>query len=250
MKNVYLTCLSLVALLFFLSAPVCAQNEGPELTLSYFLGGAHTLDSDLKISQPGLGNQLRFDKISFAGRSFENPLYYGIRAGFYPRRASRLGVEAEFVHLKVYAKTGKRVQISGTHNGLSINRQDTLDRIVQNYSISHGVNLLLVNGVLRHAIQRDRASGRGRVMLAGRFGIGATIPHTESTIDGLHQEQYQWGRFALQISGGAELRLWRGLYAISEYKFTYTNQQGKVVSGEAESRLRSHHGAVGVSYHF
>jgi opacity protein-like surface antigen len=86
--------------------------------------------------------------------------------------------------------------------------------------------------------------------LTGRVGAGSTLPHTESTVDGRQQEQYEVGRLAWQVAGGAELDLWKGLYILGEYKFTRTRQHGKISSGTAESLLRRHHVVFGLSYHF
>jgi hypothetical protein len=120
--------------------------------------------------------------------------------------------------------------------------------IIEQYSISHGVNLLLFNIVGRYSIgARD---GRDRLLLAGRFGAGPSIPHTESTVDGYHQEQYEAGRLGWQLATGAELHMWRGWHALFEYKFTRTHQRGSVYLGHANSLLRSHHGILGLTYHF
>jgi len=47
-----------------------------------------------------------------------------------------------------------------------------------------------------------------------------------------------------------EIHLTRGLFLLAEYKFTRSKQKGRVNAGEAESLLRSHHGVIGLSYHF
>jgi opacity protein-like surface antigen len=145
--------------------------------------------------------------------------------------------------LKVYADTAQRVQAVGRRGGQPISREITLNEVVQQYSISHGVNLLLLNGVLTYPLTR-------RLSVAGRAGVGPTIPHTESTIDNRHQEQYEWGRVAWQAAGGVEIRIYQGLFALMEYKFTRTNQQGNIHSGQAHSVLRSHHGIYGLGYRF
>lgn len=221
-----------------------------EWVISGYLGGAHTQPSALTISQPALRTEIKFDDVRFEGRSFTSPNYYGFRGGVFFRGAPYLGVEAEFTHLKVYSDPQQRVRATGTLLGQPIDRELPLGDVVQVYSISHGVNLLLFNVVGRYRIRRDQAHTAGRLILGGRFGLGPTIPHTESTISGRHQEQYEMGSLALQLAGGAELHLWRGLYALGEYKFTRTNQEGKVFSGKAGSLLRSHHGVFGLSYHF
>jgi len=229
--------------------PSTATEDRGGWLIAAYLGGARTSASSLTITQPALGSQIKFDDVRFNSRSFDGPLYYGIRGGYFIGRVP-LGVEAEFIHLKVFSDPAQPVRATGAHLGGPINREIRLGEIVQQYSISHGVNLLLFNLAGRYARGRNRDAPAGRLIFTGRFGIGPTIPHTESTIDGQHQEQYELGRIAWQLAGGVELHLWRGLYALGEYKFTRTRQRGKVFSGEAESLLRSHHGIFGLSYHF
>jgi hypothetical protein len=226
-----------------------AEDRG-DWVIAGYLGGAHTARSSLTISQPTLGNQVTFDAIRLDGESFDPPLYYGIRGGYFIRGISFLGVETEFIHLKVFADPQQRVRAAGLYHGAAINRELPLGQIVQRYSISHGVNLLLFNLAARYRVHPAADHPAGRVMFAGRFGVGPTIPHTESNIDGQPQQQYEVGRVGWQLAGGAEINLWRGLYALGEYKFTRTRQRGNIFGGEAESLLRSHHGVFGLSYHF
>lgn len=244
------------AVIFLLCAssitqPCLAQdgNRG-EWVVAGYLGGAHTASSSVRISQPTLGTNIEFKGVRYDGQSFDPPLYYGYRVGYFMPRVSWLGVEAEFIHLKVFSDPQQHVQATGTHRGVFINRELPLGQIVQEYSISHGVNLLLFNLVGRYRVHRGPAHPRGRFILAGRFGLGPTIPHTESRIDGQPQQQYEVGRLGWQGAGGAEIHVWRGLYVLGEYKFTRTRQHGKIFAGEARSLLRSHHSVLGLSYHF
>lgn len=227
-----------------------AEGDPGGWVVAAFIGGAHTASSALKITQPTLGNNLTFNDIDFAGRSFDPPLYYGFRGGYFIPRTPSIGVEAEFIHLKVFSDPQQQVQVNGLRSGAPINREQPLGQIVQQYSISHGVNLLLFNLAARYGVNRSDAHPAGRIILTGRAGVGPTIPHTESNVDGQRQEQYQRGRVAWQMGGGAEVKLWGGLYWLGEYKFTRTRQRGKIFAGEAESLLRTHHGVFGLSYHF
>jgi Outer membrane protein beta-barrel domain len=232
---------------------VSAQtNQGSSSTdddggwvVAAYLGGAHTAASDLTISQPTLGTNLTFLDVGLSSQSFSSPLYYGLRGGYFLRRFPFLGFEAEFIHLKVFADPQQQVRVTGLRRNIASNTELRLGEIVQRYSISHGVNLLLFNVAARH-----RINTQGRLILTARAGLGPTLPHTESVIEGRAQEQYERGRLAWQASGGAEFRLWRRLYALGEYKFTRTRQRGKVALGSAESILRTSHGVFGVSYHF
>ena len=225
------------------------ESRGGWVVAAY-LGGARTHNSALKISQPGAGNDLTFGGVRFDGRSFDPPLYYGLRGGYFLRRAPSVGLEAEFIHLKVFSDPQQQVRASGQLRGAQINRTQRLGQTVEQYSISHGVNLLLFNVAARHAFAREEAHPAGRLILTARAGLGPTIPHTESNVEGARQEQYELGSAAWQIAGGAEVKLRGGLYVLGEYKFTRTRQRGKIFAGEAESLLRTHHGVFGLNYHF
>jgi hypothetical protein len=230
-----------------------SQSPRPERSrwvIALYLGGAHTTPSRLRIRQPTLKTELDFEGVRFEGRSFDPPLYYGVRGGYFPGRLRFLGFEAEFIHMKVYADPQQRVRVAGLHRGARLERELALSEIVQRYAISHGANLLLLNVVARAPLGQRADARRSPLMVTTRFGLGPTIPHTESTIEGHEQEQYQWGRLAWQWAVGGEVHLWRGLYVLSEYKFTRTRQRGAIFAGHAEALLRSHHGVFGLSYHF
>lgn len=215
-----------------------------------YVGGAHTAASSLTVSQPALSSNLTFEDVRFRSRSFDPPLYYGFRGGYFIRRMPSLGVEAEFIHLKVFSDPQQRVRVTGRRRGAALEGELPLGEIVQQYSISHGVNLLLFNVAARRGMGRHAEAPAGRLILTGRLGGGPTLPHTESSVEGQRQEQYEVGRLGWQAAGGAEFNLWRGLYLLGEYKFTRTRQRGKVSSGTAESLLRTHHGVFGLNYHF
>lgn len=226
------------------------QRKRGGFVVSAYIGGTKTASTNLTISQPSLNNQITFENVQLNSRSFEPPLYYGIRAGYFFRKMPSIGIETEFIHLKVYSNPQQRVRASGGRRGIPINRELQLGEIVQQYSISHGANLLLFNIVGRQGFGRNTNSGRDAVIFSARTGIGPTIPHTESSVEGNQQEQYELGRLGWQIGGGAEVRLWRGFYGLGEYKYTQTQQRGKIFSGTAESNLKTHHGILGLSYHF
>ena len=226
------------------------REERGGWVIAAYLGGARTASSDLIISQPAVGNNLTFEDIEFSSRSFDPPLYYGFRGGYFFDRIPFLGLETEFIHLKVFSDPRQQVRATGQHRNVAIDRQLPLGEIVEQYSISHGVNLLLFNVAARHQIKRTAAAPHGRLILSARGGLGPTLPHTESRIDGQSQEQYELGRLSWQVATGAELQVWKGVYAFGEYKFTRTRQRGKVASGTAESLLQTHHGVFGLSYHF
>jgi hypothetical protein len=196
------------------------------------------------------GTNITFERVRFRSRSFDRPLYYGFRAGYFLKRMPFLGFEAEFTHLKVFSDPQQQLRVSGERRNSPISGELRLGEIVQQYSISHGVNLLLFNVAARHRIMRSADAPGGQLIMIVRAGLGPTLPHTESSINGATQEQYEIGRAAWQAAGGAEFKLRSRLYAFGEYKFTRSNQRGKVSAGNAETLFRTQHGVFGLSYHF
>src|SRR3712207_3904000 len=169
-------CTKLIYLaVFILSSTTCGlaqteQNPGAldgqgAWVVAAYAGGARTAASALTVSQPALGNDLTFEGVRLRSRSFDPPLYYGFRGGYFLRRAPSLGVEAEFIHLKVFSNPQQRVRVTGLRRGLPVAGELPLGEIVQQYSISHGVNLLLFNVAARRGIGRSAETPDGRLIL-------------------------------------------------------------------------------------
>lgn len=217
-------------------------------TLAGYIGEAHTLDTSLGVRQPALGTDIRFSRIRYRSESFQPPLYYGVRSGY--NFAKCWGAEAELIHLKIFANVAQFSAVSGILNGTPINTQLPVNAIVQRFSLSHGVNLLLANAVFRHAIGRAAAGKLPPAYISLRVGAGTTIPHAESIIQGITDEHYQLGSPAFQLGAGVELRVWRRLHWSGEYKFTRTHEHVDVHSGTAVSLLESHHVVSGPVIHF
>jgi hypothetical protein len=217
-------------------------------TAAAYIGAAHTQNTFLDLRQPLLGTDIRFHNIAYQGESFQPPLYYGLRTGYWFRR--HWGVEAELTHLKVFARVEQTARVTGTLNGFAIDSQVPINSIVQRFSISHGVNLLLANVVFHHGIGRSREPAHPRAYAVLRFGAGTTIPHAESTIQNVVDEHYQVGGPAFQVAASVEARLWERLYWTGEYKFTRSREQVDVNSGTATTLLVSHHLATGPVIHF
>lgn len=232
-----------LCLLWLVALPLRAQWQA-----AGFVGGAHTQDSFLSVRQPALGTILRFHPVAFSGKSFQGPLYYGGRGGYFFSRY--LGVEAEYIHLKVFARVDRPGMASGVDRGTPISTELPLGNIVQRFSISHGVNLLMANAALRHPVGASTDQSRPRLLLNLRAGLGVTIPHPETQINGVADEHYQVGSMVFQLAPGAELRLWDRVYWLADYKYTHTRQRVDIFSGTAETLLNSHHGVTGISLHF
>jgi lipid A oxidase len=206
------------AAVLLLSAPAIAYADW---TAAGFIGTAWTRSTTLTLDRGALG-QSTFSGVPFDSHSFEGPLYYGYRGGWF-RRGSVAGIEGEVIHLKVFARPG------------------ALGPDVRRFSISHGLNLLFANAVFRRPL-----AGSGRVVATARLGAGFSVPHGESEIGGVEQQQYEVGSLALQAAGGAELRLAPHLRGFAEYKLTRTAPDVSVAGGSVHGRYLSQHLAAGL----
>jgi opacity protein-like surface antigen len=231
------------ALLLFAALPCQAEWH-----VAAYLGAAHTQNSDARIRQASSGTNLLFRDVGYRGESFQSPQYYGARGGFFP--GEHFGVEAEFIHLKAFGNLERPVQTSGSFGGISVSGRFPMSNFVQRFSVSHGLNMLLANLVVRKQFLRGSGKRLGRLFISGRAGVGGTIPHPETEIMGVSDEHYQWGRVAFHLAGGGEIRLWGKLYALAEYKYTHTDQHFRVAAGNADALFRSHHAVFGVGLHF
>jgi hypothetical protein len=184
--------------------------------LAAYLGASWTAPATLTLNRAG--SSMTFNDVHFRSRSFESPPYYGYRVAWYPSSDSRAGVEAELIHSKVYATS------------ISIP--------IERFSMSHGLNLLLGNLVLR-----QRTIGRWRLM--ARFGAGVAIPHGESRVSGVDQEQYEISGLALQAAAGPEFTLSQHVRGFAEYKVTTAAPTVSVDRGDIKGRYTSQHVAAG-----
>ena len=219
---------------------------GAEWILAVYIGTAHTVSAPLHVTQPPTGTALTLSDVDYEGRSFTPPFYYGYRLSVFPRAAT-FGVEAEFIHLKAYAHTDRDTNIVGMLNHQAVDRRGRVNDVVERLSMSHGLNLILVNAVLRRTFPRH-PNGAAAMQVAVRVGAGPTIPHPESIVAGASHEGYELGAAALHAAAGVEYRLNRRFAVMAEYKFTHTAQRMTIARGAAEAAFASHHGVAGVAW--
>ena len=191
-----------------------------EWTLSAFLGASATADATLTLKRANLPDVTSAD-VPLAGHAFASPPYYGYRFGWRPSASARVGLDAELIHLKVYAA------------------EASLAAPVEAFSLSHGLNLLLGNVVLRQPVTP-------RISFDARVGAGVAIPHAESRVAGVAQEQYEVSSAALQAAAGPRLVLSRRLAAFAEYKLTTAAPTVHVAGGTIRGRYTSQHVAAGL----
>jgi hypothetical protein len=218
--------------------------------LSAYLGGARTQPSTTRLDQPAQHTSLEFIDLHYRGESSRPRRYYGYRIGWIPRSRHWMAIEAEHVHAKVFAETGEIGHVRGTLRGVPIDTSQNVSLVVQELSMSHGLNFIFGNLVIRREFGAEVGANRRRAAAAFRVGAGPTVPHAESTIGGVSRAQYEYGGIGVQVSGSIEFAVWRGLHVLGEYKFTGTDARISVDSGEAVIPARSHHVVAGMAVYF
>jgi hypothetical protein len=208
-----------------LGAPATASAQW---YVGVYMGANTTAPADVTVK--GNGYDLTFPDVSFEAKSFTSPQYYGWRVGRFFDDARRVGVEVEFIHLKVIA------------------RPEELGPEVTRYQMTHGLNFLVLN--LSHRIPLGRSAyGEAPFALITRAGGGVTLPHAETTILGESREQYEYAGLGAHAAVGLDVRLKGRLSLVTEYKLTYAKPTITTAhNGTGRTTTLSHHVAVGFAF--
>jgi hypothetical protein len=215
-----------------------------------FLGHAHTIASTIVLTQPARNTRVELVDVNYRGESLKSPQYYSVRMTWIPDDHPWMGIEGEWIHAKAFTETRRDVRVRGTLNGVPVDASVFLYSYVQRLAMSHGLNFILANFVVRHGVGPVDDRGIPRLTVVGRIGAGPTRPHVESTIGDASFDRYENGGLGTQLGGGVEFSLWRGLGAVTEYKFTSAHPKVEVANGRAEIPAHSHHFAAGLQFRF
>lgn len=219
-----------------------------ETLLSAYTGGSRTSASDLHIVQPALGTDFVAHGVRWSGAPFKPAPYYGLRVGWFAADDAPWGVALDFTHYKVYARTGGIVDTRGTWMRGAVTGVAPLDRYVQRFELSHGVNMLSVNAVRRWTSPR-LFSGR----LQPYVGAGPAwyLPHAESVVGAVpHEASYRPAGFAVHVLAGAQYRVSDRVVLFAEGKADRGRARVDVASGSATTSLRTVHLASGIALRF
>lgn len=240
--------LSRVGSIALILVALSAATASAGWVASAFVGDVSYHGSDLHVERPKWGTDVVLSDVPYEGRSWDEPIYYGFRGGYFFDDPAWLGVEGEFVHAKVYAQTGAMVEASGQLDGLPARSPIAGREVMQEFSMSHGMNFLFVNVAARKNVGRPDASGRHRIVVVGRAGLGPTIPHPESYINGERSERYELGRPGAQVGAELAVRVYKRASVMVEYKFTGTKQRVSIVDGHASLWVLGHNVVMGLSF--
>ena len=233
--------------LLIVSFLVSASPASAQWSVSAFLGKAATSPTRLEI-RSGANDAVALDRVHLDDQSMQLPWYYGWRVTRRLQRVSWLAFEAEFIHAKTIANTAQLVRVQGRVNGAAVDAQLPMSAVLPRFELSHGLNFLLGNAVMRWPIGSHVSDPR--LALVGRFGAGPTIPHVESAFQGQSEDAYQFGRIGLGAGIGVEVRLTHHLFALGDVKVTTTRQKVHVESAEIEGRFTTSHVMGGLMWRF
>jgi lipid A oxidase len=220
-----------------LAAAAWPSSARAEFVLDFFTGSSDTASADVKVRQRAAGNDFTVKDLSFDGKSFEDPPYYGARVAYFFEDLPWLGVGVEFFHFKLFGETGESRPITGTRGGAPINVTAPVDSVVQSFNISHGVNYLTLDVIARYGFFHDAddfPGGRLQLYLGG--GLGPVIAHAETRIDNVSAEPgYEVGGLGVQGFAGVRFMLFKYVGLFVEGKITHSNLTvGVARGGEAE----------------
>lgn len=237
-----------VALLLCLGGVAPAARA--ELDLSVFTGVALTQDSDVDLHQSG-GTDLAYRDVAFEGRDFETPPFYGARLLYFPSEQSHWGFGAEFFHIKLYAQTDETTHVTGRRNGLPVDGNERIDDTLQQFSLSHGLNYALGDIVYRWLPGQRGEDFLGHLEPYVGLGLGASIPHVETEVNGNFHEEYQFRGPGVQGLAGVNVNLTKHVGLLFEYKFTYSNLDSlDIPGGSIEVTPLTHNIVAGLTFSF
>ena len=224
---------------------------GAEAFLDLYVGKSFTQSSDVKIRQPSLQSDFTFRDLSFDDRSFESPLYYGGRAGYFFEAVPWIGLALEFFHFKMYAETEDVRRIDGVVGGVPMGGKVPVDTRVQRFDISHGVNYLTLDAIFRYKLVDDpEQSPSGRVQLYAGVGLGPVITHAENTVGNLKGNAgYEVAGLGVQGFAGVRGLVWKYFGLFAEYKVTHSHLNVGVAAGRGRVDELSHHLVGGLTIH-
>lgn len=237
-----------LAFLFFLL--FLGSTMQAEIDLSIFTGVALSQDSDLRLRQPG-DTDLTFHSVSFEGRDFSTPPYYGARFLWFSEETSHWGFGAEFIHIKLYADTDDTVHVTGRRNGAGVNDNEMINDTIESFSISHGLNFALADIVYRWLPGQRGEDLLGHLQPYAGLGLGLAIPHVESNVGGTFHEEYQLHGPGVEALAGVNIELTRHWGLMFEYKFTYADLESlDIPGGSIELTPLTHNLVTGFTFSF
>lgn len=235
-----------------LAVVLLAPPVNAEVTLGFYAGQSFTDNGDLNLTQGD--TNLNYTDVSWDERSFESPIFYGARVGYWFNDAPNWGVSVDFSHLKTYLVDSETVAVNGVQNGIPLNGNVPINSTnISSFNMSHGLNTLTFNGQYRWfpACKRDETL-LGRMQVYTGLGAGFSIPHVEANINGIRTHEYQWGAGPV-VNGmlGINYDIYSFMSGFVEYKLTYADVEAELTGGGSINTESVNHQLIfGLAAHF
>ncbi len=213
---------TVTAIVFLASvAPIAAAAE---IELSFYGGTQSALSSDVTIRGDDEIPDADFSQ-DWEGRSFDAPIYYGLRATKW--QSDTFGYGLDFTHNKIYPDG------------------DVLPDGYDVLEFTDGLNILTVNAYRRW----PDAFGELTPYVGG--GVGVSIPHVEVTNGSSETFGYQYTGLAAAWLAGASYPISDQWAVFTEYKGTYSaNSADLDTGGTLETDVVTNALNLGVSFSF
>ena len=203
------------------AAPSLASAQ---VELSFYGGMQNAPASDISIRNDSVIGDDDFS-LSWEGRSFDAPPYYGLRATSW--RSPTFGIGVDFAHNKVYPT------------------EDTLPGNYEVLEFTDGLNTLTVNAYRRW----NGALGDVTPYVGG--GIGISMPHVEVTSGGSETFGYQLTGPAATWIAGASVPISDRMSVFGEYKGTFSSNTADLAGGGTlETDIVTNALNLGLSFNF
>jgi len=190
------------------------ELPSPETMVGAYSGAPYTYPSDLTIKKSGV-HDLVVKDVTWDGKPFEAPIYYGARVARWFRGAA-FGTMVDFTHSKTIARLAEEKSFTGTVRGAPAPARAALATVFKKLEFSHGHNMLTFNGLAR------LPTLAGVIAPYAGLGGGVALPHTEVDMvgDATRTYEYQYAGLLGQALFGVEIRMPR-VSVFIEYKFTF-----------------------------
>ena len=229
----------------------------------YFSWGYNTewyTHSSVKINQPSLENNYRFDHVQgHDHRGWDEGLFskaltipqYNYRIGFLFGDKKDLGIEINFDHTKFIFPDGP-AHIKGTLNGRSVD--STVNFTRENgfyYYLNNGANFLLFNIVKRWHWTTNKKENI-KLDALGKFGIGPVIPHVDNGFFGKSNDaDFQFGGWNTGVEGALRSTFFKHIYLELAGKLDYARYSNlKVYEGTAKQAFGTAEVILNLGYTF
>ena len=211
--------------LLFLSIFLPTQNVNAQSIERGFYGGIQSSPHSRITGKHSTSGAQYSELDGWEGKSFDAPIYYGIRTTFW--RDNKLGYGAEFTHTKAYAP-GKALQNA---------RFDRLE-------FTDGHNIITFN--------INRRWDLGEFKTYSLVGLGIAMPHVDALPSGgLHTFEYQYTGPAARAAVGLSRKLNKDFSIFTEYQFTASDNKVSLRNGGTlKTTLLTNAVNLGVSYNF